>query len=358
MTGRTYTRHWSTILKAFYGMDILLLGDEWYYTQYWSTILKSPWATAIKERFEARNMINNLKAADRITYKELPRLIEQEHMVTRADKEEDRLIKELNTAAAKGYSLAFNDATMDMAILKCINSLIDAWHHIDQAIKKSNSKAYEVRMQKLDEFFTALLYKAIEQAENEERGSMKDVMILVNQSEKSEHRQFMEIVRDKFKTLEKQSSLAKLAISMDIRREQRFFKAIKVVTYECKKVTKRMQREGLKPNSMDNYFRQFESFINQSANSIKQVFYYAHLIKKRDFLLMLQIIVNIDVLSQLNRKWASMHFMPEAFVQKKELSLKKIEESISKKFHTIAQALRISISGLEGVESSLKKVHV
>ena len=111
-----------------------------YYTKYLSTLLRGPWATTIKERFESRRAINNLRASDKKLYKELPKLVEQEHKVTKALKEEDKVIRELKEAAADGYALAFNVSTMDMKILEAVNKLIEVWTRIHALTRNVPSK--------------------------------------------------------------------------------------------------------------------------------------------------------------------------------------------------------------------------
>lgn len=326
-----------------------------YYAEYWSTLLKGPWATTIKERWEARKAINNLKASDKTLYKKLPELVEKEHKVTAALKEEDKVIKQLKISAAKGYALAFNVSTMDMKVLEAVNKLIAVWgmiHAKTRNLPTNDSMSQEI--ERLSRHYVELLHKAIKKAEDEEREEYKDIMIIVNESDKQDHSQFMQAMRLRFQTLESQSMLAKLAIRLDIRRERSFIARIEALTKRCERLLQETQLALRTPKLGGHTFKliaELGSILKESNEDIQKAFYHAHLIKKRDFLLVLKVIMNTEVLKQLNRKWLIAHFMPGSPVKQKEIEIDKIEDSIAKDFHSIAQALRISLKGLRDLES-------
>ena len=96
--------------------------------------------------------------------------------------------------------------------------------------------------------------------------------------------------------------------------------------------------------------------IKESSADIEKSFYEAYLIKKRDFLLMLKLLVNIEVLKGMNKKWVLMHFMPSEMVGRKEVQLDEIEDKVAKEFHTIAQALRISMVRIERLDAKIAQV--
>lgn len=330
-----------------------------YYTKYLSTLLRGPWATTIKERFESRRAINNLKASDKKLYKELPKLVEQEHKVTKALREEDKVIRELKEAAADGYALAFNVSTMDMKILEAVNGLIEVWTRIHALTRNVSGKdKLSQELERLSRQFVELMYKAIKKAEEEERSEYKDILIIVNESAKREHSQFMQAVRLRFQSVESQSMLAKLAIRTEIRRERRFIKAIETIAKKCERLLKETQMALKTPKLGGSFYKLLAglgAILKESADDIEKAFYEAYLIKKRDFLLILKVIVNTNVLKQLNKKWVITHFMPEEPVKRKEIEIDKIEEKIAKEFHTIAQALRISTKGLQDLKSKLAR---
>lgn len=330
-----------------------------YYTQYLSTILKGPWATSIKERIEARKAINNLRASDKILYEILPQLVQKEHKVTKAGKEEDKVIKELKVAAAKGYALAFNVSTMDMKILEAVDSLLQIISKIHELGKNAPAGSFlHDRIEKLSQLFVQLMQKAIKKAEQEERWEYKYIMIIVNQSVRKDHIQFMNAVRVMFQDLKRQSRLAKFAIRGSIRRERYYYFGIETLTKKCRNLLETAQKQ-LKKNrkeGIEKLIFEFEKIIQESAVDIEKVFYEAYLIKKRDFLLILKLIVNIEALKSMNRRWMIVHFMPSELVRRKKITLDELEYKIAKDFHTIAQALRISMVQLERLEVKVRSV--
>ena len=334
-----------------------------YYTQYLSTIFKGPWATALKERIESKRTLRNLKSSDRALYKDLPRLVEKEHKVTKASSEEDKIIRELKEAAANGYTLAFNASTMDMSILAAVNHLVDAWSKLSDEVKRANLGSYKQKFEQISRLFVALINNAIRKAEKEEREEYKDIMVIVNETANKDHSQFMQAVRLRFQSLESQTMLAQFAIRAEIRHERQFIAAIENISKKCIALVKDIESTANKKSKEFNISKanigkalnQFEDITKNSSKFIERAFYNAYLIKKRDFLLIMKIIVNANVLKQLNRRWLALHFMPEAQVKQKEIDIGNLEEKISKEFHTIGQALRISIAGIQKLESRLAK---
>ena len=335
-----------------------------YYTEYFSTLMRGPWATTIKERFEARRAINDLRQSDKKLYKELPELVEKEHKVSKAINEEDKVIRQLKEAAAKGYSLAFHVSTMDMKILEAVVKLIDTWDRIRKIIatlpSDENKSEVDKRFEQLNQLFISLLYKALKKAEEEERQEYKDILIIVNESGNKDHEQFMEPIRLRFQSLESQSMLAKLAIRTEIAKERRLIAALVALVSKLDQLVASTGRAFKKPHygwrpKKIELIGQLESIVKDSAKDIEQAFYQAYLIKKRDFLLILKVIVNLEVLNQLNRKWVVTHFMPELPMKEKEVKIANIVKHIAKDFHTIAQALRISMKALQDLEGKLRR---
>ncbi|MBI2653684.1 hypothetical protein HYX02_02620 [Candidatus Woesearchaeota archaeon] len=326
-----------------------------YYTQYLSTILKGPWATSIKERIEARRAISNLAASDKKIYKQLPELVEKGHRVTTADKVANKVILELKKAAANTYALAFNEATLDMQILEASDNLIQVMSRVHQLGESVVSGTEDKRkIEELSRLFVVLIQNAIKKAKKEERWEYKYIMLIVNQAKPGRnHEEFMTIVRTMFQDLQRQSRLAKFAIRMEIGRELRDIRRIQMLANRCKlllqKTEQAFKSKGPEKHrqALDALIPELESIIKESAKDIEDAFYEAYLIKKRDFLLILKLMVNIEVLKGMNRRWVHIHFMPQELVRRKEIKLNEIQKKISKDFHTIAQALRISMVSLE-----------
>jgi|SRR3989344_2441353 len=323
-----------------------------YNLEYVSTVFKSPWATTLKERWEARKAINNLRASDKRLYQKLPGLVEKEHRVTAASREEDVIIKELKISAANGYSLAFNVATMDMAALKAINQVIDSWLKVIKASGKFSGTRPFKKLEAISQLFRQLMDKALGKAIGKERDEMKDVMILVNESVNKNHSQFMEAMRLRFQKETSQSMLAKLAIRSEIISERRAIRAFDFIAKKCDRIASEIESAKGKnaQDRFENAVNQLEALAKEGASDVEYVFEQAYLIKRRDFLLMLKLIVNSEVLKGMNRQWLVKHFMPEEPINKREMEIDKIEEKIAHEFHTIAQALRISINGIDKAE--------
>ena len=87
-----------------------------------------------------------------------------------------------------------------------------------------------------------------------------------------------------------------------------------------------------------------------------EMFKAAHLIMKRDLILMIMVLTDIDVMEKLGTKWVQIHFMPERPVKQEILSLRVLEKKLSEKAHTLANGLGVVLKGEKAVELKLRNL--
>ena len=298
-----------------------------YYTEYFSTLLKGLRITALKERIEVRRVINNLRKADHLLYKSLWENVEKEHRVTEAIKEENKLIEKLKKSADNVYSLIFNLSTEDMQLLKVIEDILKELEAFSKSIGTN------AQLKKVERDIVLTIFQALKKAEDEEREEFKQVTTIINEAEEKNRNKFMANIRLAFQREEQQTILAKFAARAEIRK-------IKVDIIKLQKAQKDWQKII---GEMYGTIQEIKKYCNEA---FKEMFY----LKKRIMLLTLKILLDLNNLRTYNGEWTGKHFMPEGPIKEKNKEIDKIEDEISKHFHTIAQAFMIIITKIQKLE--------
>jgi|TARA_Y100000310_G_scaffold75749_1_gene72104 ribosomal protein L20A (L18A) len=315
-----------------------------YYTEYFSTLFKGLRITALKQRIEVRRVVNNLRRADHILYKNLFEDVEKSHKVTKAMKEEAKLIKELNISAENVYSLVFNLTTDDLKLLEIVENILKELEAFSKSAGTSNAQ-----LKKVEREFAITLWQALKKAESEDREEFKQVMVIINESEETDPKKFMATLRLAFQTEKAQTLLAKFAARQEIRRIKVDILKLQEIPVKIKALRRRLT-EKRKKGSVEKVIGELYGTIQEIKKYCTDAFLELFLIKKRDFFLTLKILLDLHNLRDANIKWARNHFIPNAGALEKNKEIVKIQTKISKDFHIIAQAFRIVISKIQKLE--------
>lgn len=323
-----------------------------FWATYWSTLLKGVRITALKERFEIRSAINNLRKADHILYKSLFTDVEKTHRVTKASREEKDLVKKLKISSEKAYSLIFNLTTEEFTLLGTTEDILKQLDEFSNAVKPLPG----TQLREIEKQFGMAIVEAVKEAESQDRKGMQNVMLIIEESEENNPKRFMSAVRLAFQRETQQTFLAKFAARQEIRR-------IKIDILELQKIPRIIEglTEEVKKRLNSKQETDQRKFIDGLFNTFKKVKEYLHdaflelfLIKKRDMLLILKVLLDLYNLRAANIKWARQHFIPNSIVLERNKEIKKIQEDISKHFHIVAQAFRIMISRIQRLEAESK----
>ena len=334
-----------------------------YYADYFSTLLKSPWAVAYKERWDSRRVVRYSKKADKFIYGTLPKEVVQ-HRVTAALKDHKKAREALEHVSKYGLQLAFNASVEEEILLRTIKHLIESMDQFHQTILtlKTTSKIgnkeevfhAELELETLSAKFAKIMAEQATQAQQEEQEEMRQVMVLIEQSHTMDKDRFMAAVKQKFTSLKSQSMLAKYAFRFDIQHEKKFIKRLKRLSKWLDELRIRLEKIAKinkKYKELPEIVGEFNNIIEESKDDIKKAFYASYQIKKRDFSLLLSMLVNTNVLEAMDRKWIKMHYLPELSTEKEIENLEALKKKLGEKLHVSAQALRISMRA----EEDLKK---
>ena len=339
-----------------------------FYTEYFSTLLKSDWALSIKQRWDSKRVVRYSRKADKLIYVTLPEEVEVKHKVTSALKDEDKAIEAINEVIKYGLQLAFNSSYEDETILRAEKHLIEnmeKFHELMDKMKKDEkiTKAYinnqmilnvERELEYLSKKFALIIKKQTQIAIGRAREEMKQVMTIIDQSHKYDKDSFMTAFRQKFSSNTSQTYLPRLAFNYDIKHEKGLIlrlERLSVRLEEQKKLFERILNNiNIRYKELPKIVQKFKEIVEESEKDIEGVFLYSYKIKKRDFLMMLTMLVNAGVFKKLNVRWVRMHFMPAIPTETRIKDVEKIEGKAAEKIHVVAQALRILINAEENIE--------
>ena len=313
-----------------------------FYTKYFSTLLKGVWATAFKERIETRRLINNLNKADHLLYKSIFEDVDKKHRVTKAIREEKKLLGELKKSVENAYSLIFNLSTEEITLLKAVEDILKELEAFSKSVPPNP------QLKKVERELVLTIFEAVKKDEQEEREEYKQVMLVVNESEKVDSI-FMQKVKLIFQKETAQTLLAKWAMRSAIRKAKVDILKLQKIPIMIKALRRRLTEKG-KKESVDKVIGELYGTIQEIKKYCKDAFYELYLLQKRDLIITLKILVDLDNLKLFNENWVGKHNMPKDPTEEKNKEILDIEKKISSEFRTIAQSFRIIISKIQELE--------
>ncbi|MBI2107622.1 hypothetical protein HYT54_00700 [Candidatus Woesearchaeota archaeon] len=324
-----------------------------YYTQYFSTLLKGVWATAFKERREAKRAVANLKKAIPMLYGSLFKDIE-EHRVTKALNLEQRLIKRLKASLENAYKLLFNEETQESSLLKAVGEIFEALHEFSMETDKRSVSLAEMnqfdQIKRIRREMALAIYAGLKKGESEEREELKPVMLIINMSG-SGFNKFMEAVRTAFKEKGVQSALTRFAMRREIGAVKGDINRLRGIKGDIIGLKNKIAR-GEKLEGVVSKL----SGEKDHLQYINEAFYESYLLKKRDMLLVLKALYDLNMLKRFNDMWVGKSWMPQQAVLDRNEAIDEIERKVSQEFHVIAQAFRIMIDKTERLEKVAQRM--
>lgn len=315
-----------------------------FYTEYFSTLLKGLRITALKERIEIRRVINKIREADHFLYKSLWDDVEKEHKVTKALKEEDKIIEDLKKSAENAYRLVFNLETEDKQLLKTVENILKELESFSKSIGTANPQ-----LRKVERELALTIFQALKEAEKEEREEFKQVMTIINEAEEKNRNKFMANIRLAFQEEEAQTMLAKFAARAEIRKVKVDILKLQEIPIKIKALRRRLTEKS-KKDSVEKVIGELYGTIQEIKRYCHEAFKEMFYIKKRMSLLTLKMLLDLNNLRVYNEQWEGKHFMPQEPLKKKNEKINEVEDRISKDFHIIAQAFRIMITKIQNLE--------
>lgn len=320
-----------------------------FYTKYFSTIFKGLAMTSWKERIEARRLIRSLKREDNLLYKKIVKKV-GEHRVTSALEDLKAIIKELRKSAENAEKLLFNQITVDQQIMKAEKDVLQALKNL------SAGTGSNTLLHKLERELALSVYEGTKTAEAQDREEYKQIMLIISEADKH-HKQFMEAIKLRFQKEEGQTIFARFAIRAEISRERNDIQMLQKIAKDIKSLAAKIKTMSKKEE--DQIVKSLEKDYLQIRESLKDAFYQSYMIKKRDTMMVLKILFNLNNLREFLIRWADEHNLPLKNVQDVLDNIFSIETKIAKEFQSIAQGMRIIITGIQWIEKeTIQQAHM
>ena len=313
-----------------------------YLTKYYSTLAKGLIITSWKEKIEARRLVRGLKREDHKLYVEIRKKV-AEHRVTSALEDLNALIKEIRKSAENAEKLIFNALTLDQQIIKAEKGILDALRELSR--KAGRNKV----LKDLERELAISIYEGTKLAEAQEREEYKQVLLILEESQQH-HKAFMESIRLRFQNEKAQTIFARWAVRAEITRERRDIQALQKLAQDIKTLVRRIKSETSSKKDEELIKRTLEKEYILVRDALKDAFYESFIIKKRDLLMVLKILFNLENLKKFLIDWAEEHDLPYANVQHLVKDIENLENTIAKEFQPIAQGFRIIINEVQGIE--------
>lgn len=305
---------------------------------------------ALEERSEGRRAYYYMHAEK----KELRKVqsLVSEHKVSQALKGIKKWHLEIAKAIDKEVKLGMSQIFQYFHILKITNHFVDI---LGKFVSHARSRGdiFKGRLDAVSQEMTRKMTAAVEQAEAWGGEDMRRLMAVINAAVGKGPAKFLDAIRMAFKNEQNLSMLGRISLRMDIKKEVLNEKKLDALSKELERLDRRLGANK-KGENYDNMLGEFEKILFEGEHDIEEMFKAAHLIMKRDLMLMVMVLVDKEIMERLGSKWIQVHFMPEKPIHEEELSLEELGKKISDKAHTLANGLGVILKGERTIEQKLK----
>lgn len=316
-----------------------------YYTKYFSTLLRGLGPTVFKIRYNSRKLVNEVGKEDVMIYKNIINLI-REHKVTKGLKNLNELKKKIKRSVERAEVLIFNIITVDREAAKAEKEFLDAMKELSKQAGKFGQKNVKLLLD-LEEGIAKAFVEETKKGMAGERGEYKMVMEIMASAGK-DHEQFMDKIRTSLQVLTKQTAFAKWAMRAEIISEKRDILVLKAAAQKIKDYVKRIIKETNSTKAQEQVIKELKDHYEHVINAVRDLYRESYLIKKRDLLLVIKILVNVNLLKIQLEKWKKQHFLPEQAANEIiDFVNREVEGRLEEGFRTIAQGFRILIHDTE-----------
>lgn len=307
---------------------------------------------ALEERVEGRRAYYYMLAEQKDKAK-IQSLV-AEHKVTKGMSKYHKWHHDIAKAVDYEIKLGMSQIFQYFHILKIANHMVEV---LEKFLSHSRARGdvFKGRLDAVAQHMTHKMVAAVKQAEAWGGEDMKTAMAIINKAAEKSQANFLTNIRMAFKeeNLSTLSTLAsRTALRMNIRKELYDEKRLDALSKQLESLDRTLQTDRNEKN-YDRMLGEFERILFEGEHDIEEMFKAAHLIMKRDLILMIMVLVDINVMEQLGAKWIQIHFMPEKPIEEGEMSLKKLEKKISEKVHTLANGLGVILKGERTIEQKL-----
>src|SRR3989338_4245160 len=304
----------------------------------------------LEERLEGRKAYYYMHAEK----KELRKIqsLVSEHKVSQALKGIKKWHLQIAKAVDKEVKLGMSQVFQYFHVIKITNHFVEVLgKFVSHA--RSRGDVFKGRVDAVAQEMTHIMTAAIIKAEKWGGDDLKRLMAIINEALNKGQAKFLDELRLAFKEENNLSLLGKFALRMDIKIEVANERKLEALSVQLERLDKSLEGNR-KGENYDKMLGEFEKILLEGEHDLEKMFKAAHLIMKRDLILMIMVLADKEIMERLGSKWIQVHFMPEKPIHEEEMSLEELGKKISEKAHTLANGFGVILKGEKGIEQKLK----
>ena len=317
-----------------------------FWAEYYSTLFKGLTATSWKEKVEARRLVRGLKKEDHELFDTIRQEVE-EHRVTRALRDLNKIVPQINKTAEIAEKLIFNEITQERQAINAEKSILEALKKLSD-VAAANPKNQVIK--KIERELAISVYQGSKDAESEDRKEYKIVMEILDESH-LHHKDWMEKIRLMFQKEDKQSILTRWALRSEIADEKRDIKMLRRVAEDILDLIPKVKAQKDSKKAGDLLESTLAKDYEKVRVGVQDAFKNTYLIKKRVLLMFMKILFDLHTLQEIITKWAEESDLPRESSERLIEKVQKVEEDIAKHFQPLAQGFRILISAIDNIQN-------
>lgn len=332
-----------------------------FYTRYWSTLLKGPGATKFKERWEVRRAEKFGGRVTKLLFKDMPRLIEERHGVTKFLGTEhhrglfDDFLNAIRKVCFNSVKIIFNQLTQDMSEIReedgVVKQLADFWNKQPKKEGlKDSERAALINIAAIDKNEEKLRYRP-------EYNEVEAITIEAKRVE-GDHQKFMDWLRTRVKQrVQLRNLLERYAWRTNISDTAREIASTKSLRNRLKGLLERISKQT-KDGKFKGLSAELQAELNQICEGIKVYFRKSYLVRERAILMILKVLYITELADKYLGSMVEKHYLPSQQTEEARARLREvIVEEVGKEFNQVlAQEFRIVIHKLEVEESKAERL--
>lgn len=323
------------------------------YGERWKSIAsRMPRILALEQRSEGRKLYAYVRR-EKQTLVNIQEDVVQ-HRVTAALKKINKWKGDVKKAGEKGMQLGMNQVFQYFHILKISKHFTDA---LDKFVSHANTRPkgdeFRGRVDALTQGFAGKVHKAIMEAEKWGGSDMRTLMAYMNEELNKKPGNFIASVVTALKRDKKLSTLGKIPLRINIKREVGDLTKLAALSKMLESLDKRLESSRSK-ELYDQILGEFERVLFEGEHDIEEMFRVAHLVMKRDLLLLVMVASDEGVMHELDLKWVQQHFLPEEPIRRTEVDIDKLNKKLSEKAHTLANGLNVIVKGMDNLKEKME----
>lgn len=340
-------------------IDLGIKGEQW--RHYF--LSSSPFFLRIAEFINAGGAVKHPRKAEVHEKKEEEDV--KLHYVTRALKEEVEFIKEEGKAEKSEEKLGLEEIFVLFHIVKAVAHFISAMDKFLDATLKSTDRIFKQRVKNMALTIMPKLIKAIKEAEEEGSEDMKFIYGIINDAAEKGTGEFVANLRTALKEKEVKNRIEQILERRELRKNirleykyevdvERLAKELEYVDVQLLKDEK-VSNEKVKEETYRRALNRFQKALTSAEGEIAQMFRAAHLVLKRDIILMAVVLGDERAMKQLGTKWIRTHLMPNDPIIIDNTKITTLERKLGEKAHTLANGLNVILKKIKDLESKVER---